>query len=305
MRLLTRSDFDGLACGAILKAVGVVDSWKFVHPKDMQDGVVQVTGDDVLANVPYVEGCGMWFDHHFSETARLGKDVHAKGEYRLAPSAARVVYEYYGGDEKLSHFEDLVKAVDKVDSGQLTRDDIYDPQGWILLGFIMDPRTGLGRFKEFSIPNYRLMENLMDVCATMGIGQILAMTDVVERVEVYRDQTEKFKGMVNEHTEIKGNVILTDLRDVSTIYVGNRFMVYSIYPEQNVSVWVVDGKMRQNCAIAVGYSILNKTCNVDIGLLMLKHGGGGHKMVGTCQVPYEKADEVIEHIIRKLNENKA
>ncbi|MCL1810070.1 MAG: exopolyphosphatase [Clostridiales bacterium] len=305
MRLLTRSDFDGLACGAILKAVGVVDSWKFVHPKDMQDGVEKVTADDVLANVPYVEGCGMWFDHHFSETARIGKDVLAQGEYRLAPSAARVVYEYYGGYDKLPHFEDLVNATDKVDSGQLTRDDVYDPQGWILLGFIMDPRTGLGRFRDFTIPNYRLMEKLMDVCATMGIDQILSLPDVVERVEVYKDQTEKFKDMVKKHTETKGNVIYTDLRGVSTIYVGNRFMVYSIYPEQNVSVWVVDGKMRQNCAIAVGYSILNKTCNVDIGLLMLKHGGGGHKMVGTCQVPYEKAEEVIEHIVRKLNENKA
>jgi len=300
MRLLTRSDFDGLACGAILKSIGIIDHWEFVHPKDMQDGLVEVTENDVLANVPYVEGCGMWFDHHISEAARVGGDIEAPGGYREADSAARIIYEYYGGVSALPHFAELVDATDKVDSGKLTREEIYDPEGWVLLGFIMDPRTGLGRFRDFTIPNYKLMENLIDSCATMGIDQILAITDVKERVKVYREQAEKFKGMVGKHTKVTDNVICTDLRGVDTIYVGNRFMIYSIYPEQNVSVWVVDGRMKQNCAIAVGYSILERTCTADVGALMLKHGGGGHKMVGTCQVPYDKADEAIADIVGSL-----
>ena len=300
MRLLTRSDFDGLACAVILKSKGVIDSWKFIHPKDMQDGLVEVTKNDVLANVPYVEGCGMWFDHHLSESIRVGKDIMVPGEYRLAPSAARVVYEYYGGVDAMPHFDELITATDKVDSGQLTKDEIYDPQGWVLIGFIMDPRTGLGRFRDFTIPNYKLMENLIDACATMSIEQILNIPDVVERVQVYKEQSEKFEVMVREHTTVTDNVIYTDLRDVSTIYVGNRFMIYSLYPEQNVSVWVVDGRMKQNCAIAVGYSILNRTCTADIGALMLKHGGGGHKMVGTCQVLYDDANKAIEDIIENL-----
>jgi len=300
MRLLTRSDFDGLACGAILKLRGIIDSWEFVHPKDIQDGVVAVTGNDVLANVPYVEGCGMWFDHHLSEAARVGKDMLVPGEYRLAPSAARIVYEYYGGTETMPQLEELIDAADKVDSGQLSRDEIYDPQGWVLLGFVMDPRTGLGRFRDFTIPNSKLMENLMVHCENMSIDQMLELPDVAERIKVYRDQAEKFEAMVRDHTTIRGNVICTDLRDVPVIYVGNRFFVYSLYPEQNVSVWIIDGKKKLNCAIAVGYSILNRTCDVDVGALMLKYGGGGHKMVGTCQVAYDKADEAIEDIVGRL-----
>ena len=300
MKLLTRSDFDGLACAAILKSRGIIDSWEFVHPKDMQDGAVQVTENDVLANVPFVEGCGMWFDHHLSESVRIGKDVLVPGEYRPAPSAARIIFEYYGGSEAMPQFSELVSATDKVDAGQLTRDEVYDPQGWVLLGFMMDPRTGLGRFRDFTIPNYKLMENLIDCCASMNIDEVLELPDVAERVKVYREQSRKFEDMVRSHTKIKENVICTDLRNIDTIYVGNRFMVYSIYPEQNVSLWIVDGRNKQNCAIAVGYSILNRTCDSDIGALMLKHGGGGHKMVGTCQVDYNKADEVIEDIVNNL-----
>ena len=303
MRLLTRSDFDGLACGALLKSLGIIDSWLFVHPKDMQDGIVEVTKDDVLANVPYVEGCGMWFDHHSSEMERVGRDKLVPGESRIAPSAARVIYDYYDGENKLPHFQDMLVGVDKVDSGQLTADEIQNPKDWVLLGFIMDPRTGLGRFREFRISNYALMVNLLDCCATMTIDQILNMPDVQERVKLYHEQSENFKQMLGEHTTIHNNVILTDLRGVETIYTGNRFMLYSLYPEQNVSVWVVDGRGKQNCPIAVGYSILNRTCKSDIGSLMYKYGGGGHKMVGTCQVDYDAADKAVKEIVDVLVED--
>ena len=296
MRLVTRSDFDGLICGMLLKEADIIDSWTFVHPKDLQDGLFQPTENDVLANVPYVKGCGMWFDHHTSENDRLGWNQDVKGESRLAPSAARIIYEYYGGESKFPNYKEMIEAVDKVDSGQLSREEILNPNGWILLGFISDPRTGLGRFRDFRISNYQLMEELINLFRNMKIEEILELPDVKERVDMYFDQTEKFKSMVEKHTAINNNVIITDLRDVDTIYTGNRFMIYSLYPEQNVSMWIVDGKQKQNVSIAVGYSILNRTWTADIGKLMLKHGGGGHKMVGTCQVPYDSANDVINEI---------
>ncbi len=303
MRLLTRSDFDGLACGALLKEIGIIDSWKFVHPKDIQDGLVDVRVDDVLANVPYAEGCKLWFDHHSSESERLGKYVDFEGESRLADSAARVIFDYYGGEERLPHFVEMVKAVDKVDAAKLTVDEILNPEGWVLLGFIMDPRTGLGRFRNFRISNYELMETLIDACRTQNIEEILQNPDVKERVELYFEQDALFREMVKEHTRVQGNVIISDLRGVDPIYAGNRFVVYSLYPEQNISMWVVDGRGKQNCPIAVGYSIINRSSNTDVGALMLKYGGGGHKQVGTCQVPYEDSDRVIEELAAKMNED--
>ncbi len=300
MRLLTRSDFDGLACGALLKELGVIDSWKFVHPKDLQDGLVEVTDNDVLANVPYVKGARLWFDHHSSEKERLGQDIQFEGESRLEDSAARVIYEYYGGKERLPHFEEMVKAVDKVDAAKLTKEEILNPTGWVLLGFIMDPRTGLGRFRQFRISNYELMENLIDACRSQTIDEILANPDVKERVALYFEQDALFREMILAHTTTDGNAIITDLRNVDPIYTGNRFVIYSLFPEQNISLWVVDGRNKQNCPIAVGHSILNRTSNTDVGALLLQYGGGGHRQVGTCQVPYEDADKVLHALVEKI-----
>ena len=303
MRLLTRSDFDGLACAALLKELGVIDNWKFVHPKDIQDGLVEVTSDDVMANIPFVKGCALWFDHHSSESERLGADVEFEGESRIEDSAARVIYEYYGGKGKLPHFETMVKAVDKVDAAKLQKEEILNPEGWVLLGFIMDPRTGLGRFRDFRISNYELMEHLIDACAHQTIEEILENSDVKERVKLYFEQDVLFREMLEKHTKVDGNVIITDLRGVETIYTGNRFLIYSLHPDQNVSVWAVDGRGKQNCPIAVGYSVINKTCKTDVGALMLKHGGGGHHQVGTCQVPYDEADKAIAAIVAKMKED--
>jgi nanoRNase/pAp phosphatase (c-di-AMP/oligoRNAs hydrolase) len=301
MRLLTRSDFDGLACGALLKEMGVIDSWKFVHPRDMQEGLVEVTENDVLANVPYVKGCKMWFDHHTSENERLGS-VSFTGASHFAPSCARVIYDYYGGDGKLARFKNMVGEVDKVDSGNLGIKDIMEPEGWVLLGLIMDPRTGLGRFKDFAVSNYELMEKLIDACRSMTIEEIIALPDVQERVKLYWEQNEIFKGMLERHSRIDGNVIVTDLRGVGSIAAGNRFLIYSLFPEQNISVWVVDGKER-NCAIAVGHSIVNRTSNTNVGSLMLKYGGGGHRQVGTCQVDYDEANRIINELVERMKKD--
>ena len=299
MRLLTRSDFDGLACGALLLYLGIIDDWKFVHPKDIQDGLVQATDNDILANIPYIPGCKLWFDHHSSETERLGKNSYFEGVSRIAASCARVVYEFYGGDEKLGRFADMIRYVDKVDSADLSPDEIINPRGWVLLGFIMDPRTGLGRFRNFTISNYDLMKKLAEACSQKDIEEIMDMPDVIERKVVYFEQDKLFREMLDKYIKIDGNVIFADLRDLETIHAGNRFLMYTLYPEQNISVWVVDGRNKQNCVITVGYSIINRSATVDVGSLLLKFGGGGHHAVGTCQVPYEDADRIIAEIISK------
>lgn len=302
MRLLTRSDFDGLACAVLLRKVGVIDSYKFVHPKDLQDGLVEVNENDCLANVPFVKGCGLWFDHHLSEKERNAFDGEYKGRSEIKPSCARVIYEYYGGKETFPGLEEFIKAVDKVDSANLTIDEIKNPKGYVLLGFIMDPRTGLGRFRDFTISNYTLMENMIKWCSDLKIDEILQIPDVVERIELYNEQTEKFIQMIKDHTKVMGKTIVSDLRGVNPIYAGNRFMIYSLYPECNLSVWIVSGKGGEGCSAAVGYSILNKTCKVNVGSLMLKYGGGGHKAVGTCQFYSDEMDSKLEQLLEEIKE---
>ena len=235
MRLLTRSDFDGLACGTLLKEAGIIDTWKFVHPKDIQDGLVEATENDVLANIPYIPGCKIWFDHHMSEKERLG-EIKCEGESRPAPSCARIIYEYYGGAKRFPQFVDMIEQVDKVDSGNLTIDEIKNPKEWILLGFIMDPRTGLGRFRDFAKANYEVMEMLMDECRTKTIDEIMKLPDIKERVELYNEQAKLFTEMIQKYTKTYKNCIVTDLRNLETIYTGNRFLVYALYPEQNISL---------------------------------------------------------------------
>ena len=300
MNLLTRSDFDGLACATLLREAGVIGNIKFVHPKDIQAGLVRVTPVDILANVPYAEGCGMWFDHHTSEWERLGQPQGFVGSLRKVDSAAQVIYDYYKDRCDLSKFDEMLTAVNKVDSGKLNADEILSPKDWVLLGFIMDPRTGLGRFGHFTISNYQLMETMIELCRTKPINEILQHRDVKERVDHYMEQSSLFKRMLSEYTKTNGKIIITDLRGVKTIYSGNRFIIYSLYPEQNISIWIVDGKNKQNVSIAVGYSILNRTASVDVGSVMLSYGGGGHSQVGTCQVPYEECDKVVGELLEKL-----
>ena len=299
MRLLTRSDFDGLACGALLSYLGLIDDWKFVHPKDIQDGLVEATDKDILANIPYIKGCKLWFDHHSSESERLGKKTYFEGVSKMAPSCARVVYEYYGGPEKLGRFAEMIRYVDKVDSGDLSTSEVLNPQGWVLLGYIMDPRTGLGRFRNFTISNYDLMKELASACATMNIEEIMELPNVRERLEVYAEQAPQFRKMLEKHTKKDGNVLVTDLRNVDPINSGNRFLIYTLFPEQDISIWVIDGRNKSNCVITVGYSIVNRNATVDVGSLLLKYGGGGHKQVGTCQVSFEDADRIIAEILKQ------
>jgi len=296
MRLLTRSDFDGICCAVLLKELGVIDEMTYAHPKDLQDGKVEVTENDVLANVPYVEGAGMWFDHHASEEERLSI-VSFKGNSDEAPSTARLIYDYYDGDEKLSKLDEMMKYVDKVDSADLTEDEILNPTGWVLLGFICDPRTGLGYFQDFTTSNLQLMQNLVDYIRTMSIDELLAHPDVKERVDKYLDNDAKCKEFIKENSRAEGNVVITDTRGKSDMPPGNRFLIYPLFPETNISVRALNVKGGEAVSISVGYSITNRTSDVDVGSLMLKYGGGGHTAVGTCQVPTAEADDILKEVI--------
>lgn len=300
MRLVTRSDFDGLVSAALLKELDVIDDIFLTHPKDLQDGKVPVTENDVLVNVPYVEGCGLWFDHHSSEEERGSLEGKYKGCSKAAPSAARVVYDHYGGEEKLGKFKEMMDAVDKADSAQFSKEDVLNPQGWELLSFICDPRTGLGYYREYKVSNRQLMGDLVDYLRTKSLDEILATPDIKERVDRYNEQTELHKKLMEEHSKTDGPVVITDLRGVSDLPPGNRHLIYAMYPDTNISIRLTDGFKKQNVAVSVGYSILNRTAKVDVGSLMLKHGGGGHKAVGTCQVPYDDADKVVGEIVEAI-----
>lgn len=302
MRLVTRSDFDGLICAVLLKQVETIDSIQFVHPKDLQDGKFDVQPDDVLTNVPFVPGCGLWFDHHATEIERVVGKEEFVGDCRLAPSAARVVYDFYGGAERFPGIEEMMAEVDKADSAQFSRDEILNPSGWPLLSFVMDARTGLGRFHDYRISNYQLMYELIDACIRMSIDDVLQLPDVQERVTRYFEQDALFRTMLAAHAWTEGDVIVTDLRGVDPIYSGNRFMVYALNPAQNVSIWVVSGFKNQNCVFACGHSILNKTSEVNVGALMRRYGGGGHAAAGTCQVAHEDAARTLGALVSAMNE---
>lgn len=301
MRLVTRSDFDGLICAVLLKQVESIESIQFVHPKDLQDGKFEVRPDDVLTNVPFVPGCGLWFDHHSTEIERVVGKIEFQGDCRLAPSAARVVYDYYGGAERFPGIEEMMTAVDKADSAQFTADEILNPTGWALLSFVMDARTGLGRFHDYRISNYQLMHALIEACIRLDISEILDLPDVKERTKRYFEQDLLFREMLAEHTSVVGDVIVTDLRDVDPIYSGNRFLVYALNPEQNISIWIVNGFQGKNCVFACGHSIINKTSDVNIGALMRRYGGGGHTAAGTCQVPHAEAARTLRELAGAMN----
>ncbi len=305
MRLLTRSDFDGLVCGVFLSEVGIIDNYKFVHPKDIQNQTVEVTSDDVLANVPYHPNCGIWFDHHLSEEDRVKiKDLEFKGASHKADSAAQVIYDYYGGKETFGDkFDELLRAVNKVDSANLNKDEIVDAKGWILLAFIMDPRTGLGYFKDFRISNYQLMLDMIQYCRTKHVNEILAIPDVKERADLYFEQQELFKDMLKRCCKIDQNVIITNLLEEETIYCGNRFLVYGIFAEQNIEVRIQWGKNKKNVVLACGHSVLNTTSKTNVGKLMLKFGGGGHARVGTCQVDTKEWPAILEKIVSQMKQD--
>ena len=302
-RLITRSDFDGLVCAVLLKHLDILDDIKFVHPKDMQDGKVEITENDITTNVPYVSGCHLAFDHHLSETIRNGAhDNHIIDPD--APSAARVVYDYYGGEKTFpAHWGEMMEAVDKADSAQYVRSEVLDPTDWTLLNYLMDARTGLGRFREFRISNYELMMHLIDYCAEHTIDEILQLPDVMERIELYEQLRNKAKDQIKRCSTIHDNLVVIDLRDEEIIYPTNRFMIYAIFPECNISIHQLWGLKKQNTVFAIGKSILKRDSKTNVGELCLRYGGGGHLAAGTCQIDHDRATQVLKEIVEQINED--
>jgi len=301
-RLVTRSDFDGLVCAILLKELKMIDDVVFVHPKDMQDGKIPITSRDITTNLPYVASAAMVFDHHSSEVLRnpgehpnLIIDAHA-------PSAARVVYNHFGGALTFPEdFHSMMDAVDRADSAKFSREEILHPTRWVLLNYLMDSRTGLGRFQNFRISNYDLMMQLIEYCRYHSIDQILFLPDVKERVAMYFEHAEKAKKQILSCATVHNNLAVLDLRNELTIWACNRFMIYALFPKVNISIHVMWGLKNQNTVFAVGKSILDRSSKTDVGALMLKYGGGGHEAAGTCQVKNTDADATLVKLIEAIN----
>jgi nanoRNase/pAp phosphatase (c-di-AMP/oligoRNAs hydrolase) len=301
-RLLTRSDMDGLVCAVLLKELGMLGEIVFHHPKDVQDGKVAVTENDIITNLPYVPGCGLCFDHHASEAVR--NDGKPTPNYILQPdakSAARVVYDHYGGKARFPRVSnEMMEAVDKADSAGFTADDVLQPKGWELLSFLMDARTGLGRFREFRVSNYQLMMTLIDCCRDLSIEAILALPDVKERVDLFFAQHELFRDQIQRVARVHRNLVVLDLRHEATIYAGNRFVVYAMFPQCDISMHVMWGREKLNTVYTVGKSIFDRGSPVDVGSLMLSHGGGGHAAAGTCQGANDSAEAMKAELIEQI-----
>ncbi len=305
MRLITRPDPDGLISGVFLAEKGVIDRYKFVHPKVIQDDRLKVTADDVLVNMPYAPGCGLWFDHHANELERMkNRKSEFRGDCRIAPSTAQVVWDYYGGADSFDpKFLRRLEAVNRYDSGILSMEDILHPQEWILLFILLDPRTGLGRFDDLQISRPLFMEKMILYCRRMRIAEILRLPEVREICQRYAEQQECYRKMLERCCEIRGNVIVTNLLDEDMIFAGNRFFSYVLFPEQNVEIRLMPGADRKRIVISCGHSILNRSCRTDVGRLMSEYGGGGHLQVGTCQIPAEEGEKTVEEIIGKIRQN--
>jgi nanoRNase/pAp phosphatase (c-di-AMP/oligoRNAs hydrolase) len=301
-RLVTRSDFDGLVCAVLLNELNLIDEIKFVHPKDMQDGKVDISARDITTNLPYVAGAHLAFDHHLSETIRNTSERANHIIDANAPSAARVVYDYYGGKSAFPRISDaMMDAVDKSDSAQFSREEILNPEGWVLLNYLMDARTGLGRFRDFRISNYALMMDLITYCRDHGIEDILALPDVRERVDLYFEHAEKAKDQILRCATVHKNLVVLDLRNEETIWATNRFMIYALFPQTNISIHVMWGVQKQNTVFATGKSILDRSSKTNVGELMLAYGGGGHQAAGTCQVDNDQAAATLQALITRIN----
>jgi nanoRNase/pAp phosphatase (c-di-AMP/oligoRNAs hydrolase) len=300
-RLVTRSDFDGLVCAALLKQLDMLEDILFVHPKDMQDGKIEIGPQDITTNLPYVPSAHLVFDHHDSETLRVEGE---RDNYVIdadARSAARVVYEYFGGKERFPLISDeMMTAVDKADSADFDEQDVLDPKGWILLSFLMDPRTGLGRFRDFRISNYQLMMTLIDACTQLTIDEILITPDVAERVDLYRAHAVQAEAQIKRCATVHKNLVVLDLRDEEIIHPTNRFMIYALFPQCNISIHVLWGLKQQNTVFAVGKSIVDRSSRTNVGTLMLEYGGGGHEAAGTCQIANEDAVRVLGELVDRI-----
>lgn len=303
LRLITRSNFDGLVCAILLRELNLIDRIAFAHPRDVQHDRIEIGNRDVLANVAYHPDAHLVFDHHVSEAMRVRQKPANCILDPSAPSSARVIYNYFGGKRRFPHvpFHDLLAAVDKNSSAQFSKDDVLNPRDWDLLAVLLDARTGLGRFGNFTVSNHALMMELMDDCRQHPIQDVLKQPGVKERSDLYGDHQQKSVEQIRRSTAVHGNVGILDLRHEDIIYVCNRFLIYAMFPEINVSVHVLWGAERLKTVFAVGKSIFNRTSQTNIGALTLNYGGGGSANAGSCEADHEDADRVLGQLIATIN----
>ncbi len=301
MNLITRSDFDGLTCAVLLKEVEIIENITFAHPKDVQDGAITVTKNDILTNMPYHPNCGMWFDHHSSEDERQDIPPVFEGRFEIAPSCARVIYNHYKS-YRFSKYDYLLNQVDKIDAAQLTVSDVTDPKGYVLLSYVMDPRTGMGKYHDYGISNKNLMHKMIELLADFTVEEILQMYDIKQRVKRYFDQEKEFKDLLLKTSRVDKNVVITDLRGIKDVPTGNRFLIYTLFPETNISARIMDGK-NNNIVAALGHSIFNRSSKTDIGTLCAQYGGGGHKGAGTAQFEAKDSEVRIKELIEKMKKD--
>ena len=300
MRLVTRGDLDGLTSAVIITMKEPVDELLLVHPQDITDKVTEVRADDILVNLPYDPRCGTWFDHHLLTDSNEKPPETFRGKYGLAPSAARLVYEFYlerePNDEALRRLGPLVDETDRLDAALLTPDDVENPRDYILLGYTIDSRTGLGGFEGY-------FHTLVDALKTKSIQEVLALPVVRERVNRIRTDQADFKRLLSRNSFVLNNVVVTDLREIERLPAGNRFLVYTLFPDANVSLRVHWGPRHNSVIAAVGHSIFNRTCRTSVGELMSRYGGGGHRGAGTCVLPIDQAADAIDEILFELQAN--
>jgi len=300
VRLVTRGDLDGLTSAVIITMMEQIDDILLVHPQDITDKVVEITSNDILANVPYHPNAGIWFDHHLLTASNEKPPKDFKGKHGLAPSAARLVYQYYmqlhPNDERLLRLEKLVDETDRLDAAQLTPDDVNNPKDYILLGYTIDSRTGLGHFEGY-------FNRLAEWLKTKSIEEVLQQPEVKDRVDKIRAEQADFTRLLQRSSFQLNNVVVTDLREIERLPAGNRFIIYTLFPDSNVSLRVHWGPRAQSVIAAVGHSIFNRTCKTSVGELMSKYGGGGHRGAGTCVLPLEKAADAIDEILFELQAN--
>ena len=296
MRLVTRPDLDGLTCAVLLSKCERIDRIALVHPQDVADRRVEITAEDVLTNVPYHPACGLWFDNHLLTDARSTPPAGFRGRYAQAPSAARVVYDHYkAAHPELSGYDALLAETDRLDSANLTRDDVLSPEGYVLLSFTLDDRTGLEGPHDYFLALYPAVRD-------RSLPEVLALPEVAARVARLREQDRAYREKAVERSRLAGRVVVTDFRGLDPLPVGNRFLIYTLFPTATVSLRLQatrDGRV----SISAGRSIFDRSSRANLGVLLSLHGGGGHPAAAACVVKTDEADRRLAEIVAALERN--
>ncbi|MFZ0240766.1 MAG: exopolyphosphatase [Desulfobacterales bacterium] len=293
MRIVTRPDFDGVVCAVLLHDVeNITAPIKWVEPGDVQKGLVEIQAGDIIANLPHDDRCAMWFDHHFTNRVQ----TPFAGDYREAPSAAGIIYGYYAGRFPANRRE-LVAAADKIDSADLSMDEVLRPEKY---EFVMLSMT----ISNQDEPDEDYWNRLVALLRHSNVRQVLSDPAVRLRCDRLIVENAIYRRLLEENTRVQGQVAVTDFRGLEKAPTGNRFLVYSLFPEAFAHIRIrYDAKDPGKVAVNVGHSIFNRTCRVNVGLLLSRFEGGGHPGAGACRFHAAKAGEYIPQIIASLTRN--